>query len=272
MKLHGYTQAEGEFDEYFFEKNLQGDIVAVYNMDGEKIGTYTYDAWGNFTVTLTSGNTSLENEVVNSYNPYRYRGYYYDVETGLYYLQSRYYNPAWGRFISADGYVSTGQGLLGNNMFAYCENSPIMGYDPLGESTTSFGLSLSFGFFGSGYSFSLFFSFDDDDTIALQWAYSVPNDEETRNIEIGVNIGASVFIQETELDNVSNLEGGSKSVGAATGPSGYDAIYTDKNENVGNQFSIGVGISESVHVNETKTDTIFSFKSIMSWIGGLFGI
>ena len=53
-------QAEGEFYEYFFEKNLQGDIVAVYNMDGEKIGSYTYDAWGNFTVTLTSGNTMLE--------------------------------------------------------------------------------------------------------------------------------------------------------------------------------------------------------------------
>lgn len=61
MKIRDYTQAEGEFDEYFFEKNLQGDIVAIYNMDGEKIGSYTYDAWGNFTVTLASTNTFAEN-------------------------------------------------------------------------------------------------------------------------------------------------------------------------------------------------------------------
>jgi len=102
-------------------------------MYGEKIGTYTYDAWGNFTVTLASTNTSAENEIVNTYNPFRYRGYYYDVETGLYYLQSRYYNPAWGRFINADGYVSTGQGLLGNNMFAYCGNNPTMNVDFSGD-------------------------------------------------------------------------------------------------------------------------------------------
>ena len=63
----------------------------------------------------------------------RYRGYYYDTDTGLYYLQSRYYNPKWGRFLNADGYVSTGTGLLGYNMYAYCDNNPVMGYDPTGE-------------------------------------------------------------------------------------------------------------------------------------------
>jgi len=134
MKMRTASQTKGVFDEYFFEKNLQGDIVAVYNSEGEKIGTYTYDAWGNFTVTLASTNTAAENEIVNTYNPFRYRGYYYDVETGLYYLQSRYYNPAWGRFINADAYISTGQGLLGNNMFAYCNNNPIMFVDPNGRS------------------------------------------------------------------------------------------------------------------------------------------
>ena len=67
------------------------------------------------------------------FNPFRYRGYYYDTDTGLYYLQSRYYNPKWGRFLNADGYVSTGMGLLGHNMYAYCGNNPVMGYDPTGE-------------------------------------------------------------------------------------------------------------------------------------------
>ena len=65
-------------------------------------------------------------------NPLRYRGYVYDAETGLYYLNSRYYNPIWGRFINADGFVSTGQGISGNNMFAYCGNNPVNHSDSSG--------------------------------------------------------------------------------------------------------------------------------------------
>ena len=124
---------DGEFTYFFFEKNLQGDIVAVYNANGRKIGSYVYDAWGNFSITTTSTNTSLENSIVNSYNPFRYRGYYYDKDLGWYYLQTRYYNPQWGRFVNADGYVSTGTGLLGYNMFAYCNNNPVMNVDPTGN-------------------------------------------------------------------------------------------------------------------------------------------
>ena len=124
-----------EFDTFYFEKNLQGDIIAVYNTDGDKIGSYTYDAWGNCTVNVVLGNTALERNVVRSYNPFRYRGYYYDTETGLYYLQSRYYNPAWGRFLNADGYVNTNGDLIGFNMYAYCGNNPIKYIDPLGNET-----------------------------------------------------------------------------------------------------------------------------------------
>ena len=66
-------------------------------------------------------------------NPLRYRGYVYDTETKLYYLQSRYYDPELGRFINADAYTATGQGLLGNNMFAYCGNNPVNFSDPTGN-------------------------------------------------------------------------------------------------------------------------------------------
>ena len=66
-------------------------------------------------------------------NPFRYRGYYYEVETGYYYLQTRYYNPEWGRFLNADGYINANGDILGYNMFAYCGNNPVMGYDPTGE-------------------------------------------------------------------------------------------------------------------------------------------
>lgn len=68
------------------------------------------------------------------HNPLRYRGYVYDDETALYYLQSRYYNPEMGKLITADGYAATGQGLLGNNMYSYCNNNPVSYCDPNGES------------------------------------------------------------------------------------------------------------------------------------------
>ena len=90
--------------------------------------SYTYDAWGK---PLTA--TGPMAATVGAINPLRYRGYVYDAETGLYYLQSRYYNPETGRFINADGYATTGQGFLGNNMFAYCLNSPLLFVDSSGS-------------------------------------------------------------------------------------------------------------------------------------------
>ena len=89
---------------------------------------YTYDAWGKCKVTNC---TTVPTAVAN--NPYRYRGYYYDSDLGMYYLQSRYYDANICRFINADTFVSTGQGLLGYNMFAYCNNNPITYVDRTGN-------------------------------------------------------------------------------------------------------------------------------------------
>ena len=130
------SYAAGVFDTFYFEKNIFGDIVAVYAENGQKIGTYTYDAWGNCTTTVASGNTTLQSTILRTYNPFRYRGYFYDTETGLYYLQSRYYNPATGRFLNADGYINANGDLIGFNMYAYCSNNPVMCVDPTGESIT----------------------------------------------------------------------------------------------------------------------------------------
>ena len=109
---------------YIYEKNLQGDIVAIYNTSGVRLVSYTYDAWGN--VSVSNINISGTNAGAQ-YNPFRYRGYYYDEEIGLYYLNSRYYDPATGRFINSDGVLISS--LLGYNLFAYCENNPVIRVD-----------------------------------------------------------------------------------------------------------------------------------------------
>lgn len=103
---------------YYYVYNLQGDVTHIMKGDKTIVGTYTYDAWGK----ITNLNSLT---VIAQVNPFRYRGYYYDSESNLYYLNSRYYNPDWGRFINADVYVATGQGINSYNMFAYCFNNLI---------------------------------------------------------------------------------------------------------------------------------------------------
>ena len=105
---------------YYYEKNLMGDIVGIYDKSGNKVGGYTYDAWGNCTITANINNLA-------NVNPFRYRGYYYDADLGLYYLKSRYYDAQVGRFINADRieYLGANGSLLSYNLYAYCDNGPI---------------------------------------------------------------------------------------------------------------------------------------------------
>ena len=130
MLYHQASYAEGVFNRYLFERDVFGNVIAVYDIESEtkaKVGSYCYDAWGNCTVlTNTDG--------IGALNPFRYRGYYLDTETNLYYLQTRYYDPYVGRFINADdpSYLGAGDELLSYNLFSYCFDNPVMGYDPTG--------------------------------------------------------------------------------------------------------------------------------------------
>ena len=110
---------------YYYVLNAQGDVVRIVNSSRSVVASYTYDPWGKI---ISSSGTLAD------INPLRYRGYYYDSETGFYYLQSRYYDPEIGRFINADSYASTDiVGLLSTNMFSYCENNPVNRSDPSGH-------------------------------------------------------------------------------------------------------------------------------------------
>ena len=123
----GFTRtASGADAEYFYVKNLQGDILKVITATGTEAATYTYDAWGKL---LTSSGDLAD------INPLRYRGYFYDTETGLYYLQSRYYDPEVGRWINIDNveYLGTEDELISYNLFTYCLNNPVNRTDENGN-------------------------------------------------------------------------------------------------------------------------------------------
>ena len=114
---------------YYYLRNGQGDIVKIIDGSGSAVVEYTYDSWGKpLSCTGTLATT------LGALNPFRYRGYVYDEETGFYYLKSRYYDPETCRFVSADVLLSTGQGLLGHNCYAYCLNNPLMLTDSTGHS------------------------------------------------------------------------------------------------------------------------------------------
>ena len=122
--------------DYYYGRNMQGDILYIYNTSGEAVTTYAYDAWGS--VVSQTGTLS---STVGEANPFRYRGYYLDSETGFCYVSSRYYDPEIGRWISPEPNIDYGEfdesaGQLAYNLFAYCANNPVKFIDDTGESIT----------------------------------------------------------------------------------------------------------------------------------------
>lgn len=137
--MDGVAGFEYEENTYIYRKNVQGDITHIYKKlaDGtlELVARYVYDAWGNHDVLDAEGKiVDRTASVIANVNPFRYRGYYFDVETGLYYLQTRYYDPELGRFISSDDVSYLDPETLGGlNLYAYCANNPVMNVDPTGK-------------------------------------------------------------------------------------------------------------------------------------------
>lgn len=118
-------------NKYFYRKDAQGNIIAILDNLGNVVVKYEYDAWGNHVVTDKDGNPVTSG--IGVLNPFRYRSYYYDTETELYYLQTRYYDPELGRFISQDSIeYADPETINGLNLYAYCGNNPVMNIDPTG--------------------------------------------------------------------------------------------------------------------------------------------
>lgn len=135
------TDAAGSLSTYYYLKNMQGDITHIISPNGKKLVEFTYDIFGKQTVHYQSNGSTIigmielaEQVMIRTLTPFGYRGYCYDMYTGLYYLQSRYYDPETGRFINADdtNYLNITGTVLGCNLFAYCENDPVNYTDATG--------------------------------------------------------------------------------------------------------------------------------------------
>lgn len=126
MKYNGTT--------YIYRKDVQGNIIALLDSNGRIVVKYAYDAWGNVSVMDNNGVIISDSGYIGNINPFRYRSYYYDTETKLYFLKTRYYDLEVGRFISVDGieYLDP-ETINGLNLYAYCGNNPVMNVDPNGK-------------------------------------------------------------------------------------------------------------------------------------------
>ena len=126
MKYNGST--------YIYRKDVQGNIIALLDSNGRIVVKYAYDAWGYHTVYDSNGNINTDANFIGNINPFRYRSYYYDTETKLYFLKTRYYDPEVGRFISPDSIEYLDPDTInGLNLYAYCNNNPISNVDPNGN-------------------------------------------------------------------------------------------------------------------------------------------
>ena len=258
MQVNGTT--------YYYVTNLQGDVMGMVDASGNSVASYTYDPYGK---VLTATGTLADK------TPLRYRGYYYDSESSLYYLQSRYYDPAVRRFINADSYASTGQGILGQNMFAYCSNCPTISCDPLGLWTISISITLA-GVLGIGISVSIGLAIDDDGNTDVQYSYSIPGIDDTVTVG-GVSAGIGIAAQYTTADTVYDLYGPATYIGASGGPGWYvgaDVVsFSDASDSNmttdGFQITAGFGGGVDVHITESYTRSCSKWNS--SSRNSLFG-
>ena len=114
---------------YYYTKNAQGDVTGIVDSDLSTVVEYSYDAWGKLLTT-----TDSKADTIGKLNPFLYRGYYYDAETGLYYLNSRYYDAQMGRFLNTDGELNLGSSLTDTDLFTYCGNNAVNRVDFTGHS------------------------------------------------------------------------------------------------------------------------------------------
>ena len=227
---------------FYYVTNIQGDVIAILDDAGTAVVEYTYDAWGN---PISSTDTSATSpHALATLNPLRYRSYLYDSEYSFYYLQSRYYNPKAGRFLNSDILASTGQGLLGNNMFAYCNGNPVIRRDATGQShvLTKVGVISACGgmYIPSSYVYG---------GIGVAVGALIANAwneiKQTVNKSLAQAKTATQYRSETEIHHIA----AKKSYKVAEARAILEEIFPDGVENPLNKIELKTSVHRRVHTN-----------------------
>ena len=247
FKLSGSTEVTN--GNYLYRKNLFGDITGIINESGELVYEYAYSAFGKSDKTEETG--------IGAKNPFRYRGYYYDEETSLYYLKSRYYDPETGRFITIDD-ISYLNAKISNglNLYAYCRNNPIYYIDVLGNIpfastfTKYYTSALVWGWdspIWGRINYTIIDDVEQTDETGIFYAYSsFGNDQLNPNGGAGINLWGWFS---REVGYSSEDYSVYYSVGftpwltstISIGANGITLTYAFTNEGVTHEFSIGIG-------------------------------
>ena len=275
---------------YYYIRNQQSDIIGILDNSGNQVVSYMYDSWGK----LLSIDGSAK-DTIGVQNPFRYRGYYYDTETELYYLNSRYYDPMVGRYINADGFVSTNQGISEHNMFAYCGNNPIMRADPSGcfwEIVVAIGATIAIlagsvaaGIYNASYNRSRQYTTYERTTTHVPFPITTTiGNKTTHTVTTSANSSNTVTFQATRReDNIF-----ASSVGVSVKAWNYTFTISLGGDNIGfsstyqegdtqntsairiNPIALKAGVEFSTSTvsqwdNETVTETTYSNTSLDGW-------
>ena len=291
-----YKNTAGVTTNYIVRCTLSGDVDQIYDTKGNLLARYIYDTWGNtLSVTDASGKAITDPLHIANINPIRYRGYYYDAETGLYYLQSRYYDTTTRRFLNADTLLGANAGAA-YNLFAYCGNNPVNAQDSNGQYpieiddnptlrpaatrkkpqirygitySTGAEVTATFGIWSMSAQFGV--AIDRHGNVAIQASYSAAA---TTSVGCSALVGSYSMI--TNANSVRNLSGSGYNSGASItepvigalaigGGGDWYALPVPGQKNrfyngLGSFIGIGTGAGGEIHTGWSDTNNVFVFN------------
>ncbi len=228
---------------YYFNRNLLGDVIGIYDTSGTLVAKYIYDAWGNCTISGETTNNALAHA-----NPIRYRGYYYDDDTGLYYLNARYYSPKWRRFISPDDttYLDP-ENVNGLNLYCYCNNDPVNYADPSGHLAFWIVAAIIGAAVGAGVTAAV--DYIPDQGFDLHWGWYVGAGLLGAAVGAGIGMAVSYSATGTLSASFTDIRFGFALKAAQNGNYGKLAKFATHN-NSGNKVGLGKYIEGSANSYE----------------------